>query len=87
MKIFEATEIWSSVEYGSGDLKNKEFVESEDAHAVKKELEQVKVKAGSLNELLQKILNEFDHIEALSGVQADDDLIVEINKFIKEKAR
>ena len=33
MNIYEATEIWSSVEYGNGGLRNREFVESEVAHA------------------------------------------------------
>ena len=39
MKTYEATDIWSSVEYGVGDEKNHQFVKYEDHLKVLQELE------------------------------------------------
>jgi len=55
MKIYEADEIWGSVEYATNDLRKKEFVESEVAHAEKRRAEKAEARVAELEECLRDV--------------------------------
>lgn len=64
VRIFEATEIWASAEYGTGELHDREFVESNEAHA---RIHKLKAE----NEELKRFIKSWGE-EIRSDIEIDD---------------